>query len=365
MDESMTSPSPLLRQTSIDRVMNLVHLGFAEIDADAAVRATPRSSIEAAIDFLMRHEMMPAANNSLDASPRLHPRLHRQDSQTIRRFTSMGFSVADATEALFLHNDDFMAALDWLLERPNIESSVVQVPPSSVTERAEIHDITEHGIEKLDDKLLCESGVTCGICLDRISDVSRKPSCGHSFHDECWRGFFVSKIQDKSLVLCITCPGIGCARAILDQEILGVISPQEADQYKRFKDAALLEKDPLVRWCPLPDCGRSIHGWQWSQQGAGRLTLIQMAGLIVTAACLAPLAGSIAFGPLSSQEKVVFILTFTAAASASLWYEIHLIQSVLLKRPCKIKLFWLQQVHVDGLCRFQSIWQEIKLLVWH
>ena len=48
---------------------------------------------------------------------------------------------------------------------------------------------------------------------------------------------------------------------VAEAEVTAVVTAEDATRYGRFRESALLNKDPSVRWCPSATCGKPMRGW--------------------------------------------------------------------------------------------------------
>eukprot|EP01116_Phalansterium_solitarium_P024978 TRINITY_DN933_c0_g1_i1.p1 TRINITY_DN933_c0_g1~~TRINITY_DN933_c0_g1_i1.p1 ORF type:complete len:676 (+),score=229.88 TRINITY_DN933_c0_g1_i1:136-2163(+) len=105
----------------------------------------------------------------------------------------------------------------------------------------------------------------CDICLDDDVPASllSAMACGHSFCNECWRGYLSVAVAEKQPV--ITCPGAapdGKARcSIVVDELLVVRllrDPAAEQRYVTMLMDSYVEDNPAVRWCPQAGCDNAL-----------------------------------------------------------------------------------------------------------
>jgi len=109
-----------VRQTTTDRFVELIYMGFDAAQAEEAVRRTPRAALAAAVEYILA---MPSP------AP---PRMARQTSRGIRYLTDMGFTATEAAEALATAGNDVALALDVLLSS---QRERVRPPSPPIVER--------------------------------------------------------------------------------------------------------------------------------------------------------------------------------------------------------------------------------------
>lgn len=97
-----------------------------------------------------------------------------------------------------------------------------------------------------------------GECLVCMEDSELyQLSCGHGYCYDCWKGYLSVHISERKSG--ITCPAPKCGR-ILDEMIIMKLAGDEKLR-KKFDEAlvaSFVENNPLVRWCPAPNCGRAV-----------------------------------------------------------------------------------------------------------
>jgi hypothetical protein len=99
----------------------------------------------------------------------------------------------------------------------------------------------------------------CPICYSPIYQAWSHPDCTeHRTCRSCIVEYLTLKIEE-SQVLEIKCPGTNCRHVFTDQHIQAAV-PQLYSKYQRFKQKALLLKDPAVRWCSVADCEGLMRG---------------------------------------------------------------------------------------------------------
>ena len=102
----------------------------------------------------------------------------------------------------------------------------------------------------------------CGICFDSFplsSMCTSTAPCGHLFCWSCFHSYLLSQLEENRL-LEMPCPEPSCSRPILSSEVKTVLSPFHYARYRRFRQSAVLDADPRVRYCPNRRCQHVLYG---------------------------------------------------------------------------------------------------------
>eukprot|EP01119_Soliformovum_irregulare_P017106 TRINITY_DN5031_c0_g2_i1.p1 TRINITY_DN5031_c0_g2~~TRINITY_DN5031_c0_g2_i1.p1 ORF type:complete len:607 (-),score=164.31 TRINITY_DN5031_c0_g2_i1:116-1936(-) len=102
--------------------------------------------------------------------------------------------------------------------------------------------------------------VTCSICY---TDVERSESdalhCGHTFCNDCWKGYLTLKITEGEAAR-IKCPNQKCNLIVDENLVRSKVDSESFDRYLRFISKSFVENsDGRVKWCPMPNCGIAIN----------------------------------------------------------------------------------------------------------
>jgi hypothetical protein len=208
--------------------------------------------------------------------------LERTSSAPRHALAGMGYSPELAALALReTGSRGVEAALEWIISNPNADTSGQEGGGGGSAGRARTAAAAARlfagtrapapapkpvadGPEAADD-------VDCMICLDTIEGRSELPVCGHQFHVECWKGHFDNKINGEGDFLGIKCPC--CDRKVEPAEVQAVCDRETYERYRKFREVALLQADPMVRFCPKAGCETPIRGFETVSIAGSRLAM--------------------------------------------------------------------------------------------
>ena len=115
----------------------------------------------------------------------------------------------------------------------------------------------------------------CPICYTNVingfnsEEAVTFDECGHKFCRECCLEQFKQLIE-KAEIDKVRCLDYECLRPVSEkqlEQILTVCDKLELmEKYRRFKASKNLDLDPLVRFCPKPDCGQHMRGEEGAQK---------------------------------------------------------------------------------------------------
>eukprot|EP01017_Pseudomicrothorax_dubius_P031337 TRINITY_DN3992_c0_g1_i4.p1 TRINITY_DN3992_c0_g1~~TRINITY_DN3992_c0_g1_i4.p1 ORF type:complete len:461 (+),score=66.08 TRINITY_DN3992_c0_g1_i4:61-1383(+) len=97
--------------------------------------------------------------------------------------------------------------------------------------------------------------LNCSICLDNLleQDVWPLKVCGHVFHVNCFSEYLKSEINARKFPL--QCPGEGCRREVMPEDIYEVLDPEYIEKYETFSTKMLLDTNPHeYSCCPTAGC---------------------------------------------------------------------------------------------------------------
>eukprot|EP01050_Picozoa_sp_SAG11_P016967 SAG11_NODE_2383_length_3424_cov_1.725714_1_plen_316_part_10 len=263
---SHTTPVALQR-TSSAFTAALIEMGFTHTASVRALAATGNSTVEAALEWLLAQ---PAEDV---AAPQLPPQAPTGGPEGGDPWLEYLSRLAEGGES---------ELLDAVLNTPNAE------PPAEPEPDAE--DGEGEG-EPTD------GGPECAICYGEVelaADLRRGAECGHIFHLEpCLRRYFETSVNEGK-VLKISCARLAlraaeppcplrhrpsrppsdtvrrcrrrrscpsCERAVPEADLRDGLSAADFGRFRKFKQSAVLQQDPNIRWCPAPGCGAPIRGW--------------------------------------------------------------------------------------------------------
>jgi len=107
-----------------------------------------------------------------------------------------------------------------------------------------------------------ETGKECPICImDFDSDNEVKLPCNHKFCRDCLNYYLEEEVKN-SRVNYIKCPESTCENGdppgtsfvFTDDLIKRFLSENLYDKYLEFKQKLIIEKDPSLTFCPIPNC---------------------------------------------------------------------------------------------------------------
>ena len=86
--------------------------------------------------------------------------------------------------------------------------------------------------------------------------------CGHRFCEHCAIEQLRQNIE-RAEIAKLKCFQHDCLRPISEDRITQILSvrnlPELVEKFSRFKNQKSLDTDPLVRWCPKPNCMTHIR----------------------------------------------------------------------------------------------------------
>ena len=91
----------------------------------------------------------------------------------------------------------------------------------------------------------------CEICYEE-KPLRILASCHHYFCETCICSYLMIKISEAE-VLNITCPS--CPSEVYESTVQELLDEEYFQKFRKFYEIKTLEKDVMVRWCPIPDCG--------------------------------------------------------------------------------------------------------------
>lgn len=100
----------------------------------------------------------------------------------------------------------------------------------------------------------------CAICASNMSSDEKlvQVPCLHQFCRSCWEGYLTVKIQDGEIYN-ILCPAFDCHHLVPVDVIEQVVSPHMVKRYLQFDIEAFVDRNPSIKWCPYPNCGRAVR----------------------------------------------------------------------------------------------------------
>lgn len=103
-------------------------------------------------------------------------------------------------------------------------------------------------------------GSLCLVCMELIKAEPKPPyklPCEHAFCDSCLK-FYVQTSINSRHVEDVPCPAGSCSTIISDEQIKGIVDPEIYQKYLMFKSEIGLAGNPLLRWCPRPNCPEHV-----------------------------------------------------------------------------------------------------------
>ena len=107
----------------------------------------------------------------------------------------------------------------------------------------------------------------CPVCFDSITqeNLVRASNCGHVACKLCLESYLKELIKENN-VLTVKCPIEGCGKELGDSFVENVLVESDIKRYYKLKNLALVNADPLLRWCIRPGCERYNKGSQENPQ---------------------------------------------------------------------------------------------------
>ena len=105
-----------------------------------------------------------------------------------------------------------------------------------------------------------ETNIDCSICFENLPNHMFSLNCGHVCCHSCWTFYITIKITEQDSM--ITCPGSSsCLTIIKDQSIFELIDNQVdiKTKYEQLIIKSFIQSNPMLKWCPGPDCNYVIR----------------------------------------------------------------------------------------------------------
>ena len=99
-----------------------------------------------------------------------------------------------------------------------------------------------------------DTGIVCSICLGFVKPEDRvQIKCQHDYHAFCFTEYLKSQIKIKHLPLTCHC------KSEIDVSILPMyVDQQDIDMMHKWTKELELDKDPLNKFCPFPNCTEHV-----------------------------------------------------------------------------------------------------------
>ncbi|XP_020809031.1 potential E3 ubiquitin-protein ligase ariadne-1-like [Drosophila serrata] len=84
--------------------------------------------------------------------------------------------------------------------------------------------------------------------------------CGHNSCAACWKQYLANKTYSEGQAQTIRCPGVDCGILVDYASFLMLADdPKVVQRYKQMITNFFVECNPLMRWCPAPNCTHAIE----------------------------------------------------------------------------------------------------------
>ena len=101
-------------------------------------------------------------------------------------------------------------------------------------------------------------GFECPICCDDEADTTFALSCEHRFCTACYGRHIDEKVVSEGEVRRLVCMADGCGRALDEETVKLIASPETYTRYLNLLDRAYVDDRDDVRWCPAPECDKAV-----------------------------------------------------------------------------------------------------------
>lgn len=103
---------------------------------------------------------------------------------------------------------------------------------------------------------------SCPICcLDyepaEVASSTFALSCGHRACTDCWTTYLESKIRDEGESVRIGCMESGCGKIVGEKIVDGLVGEETKEWYGALLNRTYVDDNPVLRWCPGPECASS------------------------------------------------------------------------------------------------------------
>ena len=118
------------------------------------------------------------------------------------------------------------------------------------------------------DLVKVETSFDCSICFENHADHMFSLNCGHICCHSCWTFYITVKITDQDSM--IACPGSSsCPTIIKDESIFEFMDKQDIKtKYQQLIIKSFIQSNPMLKWCPGPDCNYVLQIQQTSDDQA-------------------------------------------------------------------------------------------------
>lgn len=104
------------------------------------------------------------------------------------------------------------------------------------------------------DTITCHGCFEDDIPKDKYTMLS---GCGHSFCNECWKGYLTSKIKQN--ISNVKCMHFKCEEVLKDDFIHQFVNTESKEKFKIKLVDDYVTTNKLVKWCPsIPPCGHAV-----------------------------------------------------------------------------------------------------------
>jgi ariadne-1 len=101
---------------------------------------------------------------------------------------------------------------------------------------------------------------TCLICLEENpANETFALFCGHRYCKSCWKSFLELKISEGPECVYATCPAPKCKVRVHEEAYEALVDSDMYDKYSHYVLKSFVDDNPLVKWCPAPNCTYSIR----------------------------------------------------------------------------------------------------------
>ncbi|PAV90167.1 hypothetical protein WR25_02617 [Diploscapter pachys] len=101
----------------------------------------------------------------------------------------------------------------------------------------------------------------CDVCCDTTQLCGL--ACNHLACDTCWKSYLETKITNGNTSE-IQCIASNCQLLIEDEKVLHYVTdPKIRAMYEKLQINSYVEINRLLKWCPMPNCGRAIKVQQF------------------------------------------------------------------------------------------------------
>eukprot|EP01102_Stenamoeba_stenopodia_P020117 TRINITY_DN7744_c0_g1_i1.p1 TRINITY_DN7744_c0_g1~~TRINITY_DN7744_c0_g1_i1.p1 ORF type:complete len:506 (-),score=82.98 TRINITY_DN7744_c0_g1_i1:98-1615(-) len=102
--------------------------------------------------------------------------------------------------------------------------------------------------------------ISCLVCLETVEEKDTFAlGCGHRYCLPCWKTYLELKIAAGPDCIFAKCMNPTCPEIVNENAVKKLVADDKYSQFKRFMVRSFVADNPLVKWCPAPNCTYSVR----------------------------------------------------------------------------------------------------------